>query len=273
MKISHQLRALSLLALFCGGASTPLLASASVAPLPALVQDDELPDEREDIEERIDQFKKHIKKRGEEDREAIGLVDELLTEFPGCGPKDREDIVKDLAKGLDVKRKEVDGAPDNRLFLAIATALGEMGPESAGPLAKYIGHKRLKNDLAVQRRLILSLGKTKVESGVKTLVGLLNHKDATLIGASAEALANHDELELKKRKDVFEDLLKSLMSHKAAVDADVNDIIAKERYDVVAAPIITTLKRLSKHDDARTPEDWQRWWNKNKRSDWDALDD
>ena len=38
----------------------------------------------------------------------------------------------------------------------------------------------------------------------------------------------------------------------------------------IAAPIITSLAKLSKHDE-RDPDKWQNWWNKNKRADWDAA--
>ena len=242
--------------------------SAPASPSPSLAQE-EIPDKREDIKKLLDDFDDLAGERGEKDREAIEVIDRLVQEFAGCGPKDRAAIVKQLGKCFDERRKEVDGAPDNRLFLASATALGEMGPESADELEKWIGHKKHRSDLTLQRRLVLSLGKTKVIDALPTLTNLLTDKDDTIVGAAAEALANYDEIELDKRKKVFEDLLKTLMSAKAGIDRDVNDVRARERYDVVAAPLLTSLKRLSKHEEARTPEDWQRWWNKNKREDWD----
>ena len=58
------------------------------------------------------------------------------------------------------------------------------------------------------------------------------------------------------------------MSAKGATDADPQDQISKDRYYAISASIITTLGVLSGHD-ARKPEDWQRWWNKNKKKDWD----
>ncbi len=33
--------------------------------------------------------------------------------------------------------------------------------------------------------------------------------------------------------------------------------------------MITALQKLSKHDE-RDPVEWQHWWNKNKRENWDA---
>jgi hypothetical protein len=59
-----------------------------------------------------------------------------------------------------------------------------------------------------------------------------------------------------------------LTSAKNAVDADANDTIARERYDVISAPIVTALQSLSGHNE-NDPAEWQRWWNKNKKEDWD----
>jgi hypothetical protein len=61
-------------------------------------------------------------------------------------------------------------------------------------------------------------------------------------------------------------------SAKNAVDGDVNDTIARERYDAISASMITTLQRISGHDE-RDPAAWQRWWNKNKKEDWEAVGD
>jgi len=229
----------------------------------------EKPDKRPEVKELLGELKDHIGKRGDEDKEAVAVIDKLLQEFPESGPKDRKSICDGLSKCFDVQRIEVEeGVPNNSLFIAAGTALGRMGPESADALNKWIGHKKHRKDLALQRVLILSLGKTKDDSGIKTLTDLLQSKDDMLVGAAAEALADYNEKELDVRKSIFENLLKVLMSSKGAVDVNVNDTIARERYDVIAAPIITTLQALSGNDE-RDPEEWQRWWNKNKKKDWD----
>ena len=62
-----------------------------------------------------------------------------------------------------------------------------------------------------------------------------------------------------------EALLKTLMSAKGKVDADPTDNIAREEWNVVSAPLMTSLTVLSGHKDAKKPEEWQRFWNKNKK--------
>lgn len=242
------------------------------APAPAAVvalQDDEVPDKRDDIKELLDTFSDHVKARGEEDREAIAIIDQLVQEYGNLGPKDRASVVKEVSDSLKAKRKDNDdGTADNRLFRAAAVSLGEMGPESAKALSSWIGDKRHRKDLTLQTDLVKSLGKTRDEKGIKTLVGLLDHHEAALQAASAEALANYSEFDLKTRKDIFEAVLKVLTAIKGRTDSDINDIIARERYDTISASMITTLQVLSGHNERR-PEEWQRWWNKNKKKNWD----
>lgn len=255
--------------------STPSLASAaqpSVALAPAAVVRQNPPapaDNRPEIKELCEKLGAHAGKRGKEDSEAISVMDKLVQDFPNCGPKDRALVVKQLDKCFSEKRQEdQDGVRENKLFLAAATALGEMAPESVPVYIKWIGDKAHRKDLALQRVMILKLGKTKAEAGRTTLLDLLVDPSAKIQAAAAEALGEYAEIEQKLRKTTFESLLKILMGAKGAVDSNVNDLIARERYDTIAAPLTTALSKLAKHEE-HDPNEWQRWWNKNKKEDWD----
>ena len=249
--------------------AAPLEVSASAA---LVSQDTGTPDKRPEVKEMLGELKDHIGKRGDEDREAVGVIDQLLQEFPQSGPKDKAAIVKGLGKCFEVKRQDLeDGVKNNQLFLGAAVALGEMGEFATKTLEKWVGNKKHRKDIALQRQLILSLGKTKDVKAVKKLLDLLNDNDNVLVGATAEALSQFDGAALKVRKEIFNDLLKLMMTTKALKDSDANDIVSREKWDVIAAPIITTLQALSGHDE-RKPEEWQRWWNKNKKKDWDEED-
>lgn len=245
-------------------AAAPLAIVALQEPAPSAN-----PDKRPEVEKLVDKLDGHIKKEGKEDQDAVGVIDSMLQEFPKCGPKDRQSIVKVLSKCFEQRRMVPEGqAPNNKLYLGAAVALGQMGPESVDVLTTWIGAKNLKKDLAVQHRLILSLGKTKDKKGLKVLKDLLNHKENSLISASAEAIGEFAAADLETRKDVFEALLKTLMESKGFKDTNPDNTIARDKYDVIAAPIITSLGKLSKHEE-REPEKWQTWWNKNKKADWD----
>jgi HEAT repeat protein len=250
-------------------ASAPLPLPSAGAPTTLARQDEEKPDKRPEIKEMLDTLKGHAGKRGKQDQEAIQVIDTLNTEFENCGEKDRKSIVKGIAACLKQKRTESkEGIFDNKLYLAAAVSLGNMGPESAKPIIGWIDHKQHRKDLLLQRNLILSLGKTQAKEGIEPLLDLLSNKDAAVQGAAAEALGGYQSLDQKQRKDVFVSILKEITALKGQVDTDPTNTIARERYDVIKAPMITSLQVLSGHDE-RNPEAWQRWWNKNKKKDWD----
>jgi HEAT repeat protein len=250
-------------------ALSPLPTTA--APAAALVAQDPPADDREDVKAMLAELGQHASERGKEDTQAIAVIDRLVQAFPECGPKDREAIVKGLDKCFKEKRPEDEaGVRQNQIYLSSATALGEMAPESVPVLLSWIGHKSHKKDEALQRLLILRLGKTKDARAMKPLIKLLDDPDAPIIAAAAEAMGEFDGAALDERKAMFEELLKLLMGAKAGIDADNADPIARQRYDTIAAPIVTTLTRLTKHTEHQ-PEAWQRWWNKNKKEDWDAM--
>jgi len=251
--------------------------AASPAALPTAVQgeggagESAVPDKRPEIKELLDELVAHLGKKGKEDDQAIGVLDKLTQEFEKSGPKDREAIVAAAAACFDEKRpKELsEGVPDTRVYDAAAVTLGYMGPESVKPLIALIDHKNLKKLLPTRASVIRSLGKTKHQDGVKPLRDLLKDKDVEIVAAAAQALGSYEALPQEGRKEIFEDLLKALMSAKGNMDSDPQDMIAKDRYQAISASIITSLAALAKHEE-RTPEDWQRWWNKNKKEDWDA---
>jgi hypothetical protein len=231
-----------------------------------------LPDERPEVSELIEQLSVHLKKKGKEDEAAVGVLDKLVQEFPKSGPKDRQAIVAAAAGCFDEKRpKELaEGVPDTRVYDAAAVALGTLGPESVRPLIGLLDHKNLKKLLTTRGSLIRSLGKTEHPDGVKPIRELLKDKDVEIVAAAAQALGSYSKAPEEVRKETFEEVLKALMTAKAPMDADPNDLIARDRYHAVAASMITTLGALAGHEE-RTPEDWQRWWNKNKKEDWGAA--
>lgn len=261
---------LALAAPLCAAPALQPVSASHGNPTALVAQDDEeIPDKRPEIKDALTELKDFVKARGAEDQQAIAVIDTLIGEFPKSGPKDRKAIVGGVSDCLSAKRKDLsDGVPDNGLYIAAATALGRMGPESVKSLSNWIGHKKQKDDMQVQRALILSLGRTKDTDGLKALLGTLDNHQAAIVAAGAEALGDFEGADLDERKEIFNELLKVLAGAKGAMDNDVNDRIARERYDVIAAPLITSLKRLSGHDENQ-PEEWTRWWNKNKKKDWD----
>lgn len=254
--------------------SALLLLAAPPIPLPqeppAETETTQVADERPEIKVLFEKLDVHLKAKGEEDDQAIAVLDSLTQEFPKSGPKDRAAIVDKVADCFSVKRiKEIqEGVPDDRLFMAAAVALGTMAPESVKPLSTLINHKDHRKNLRLQSQLALALGKTKSPDSLKTLLSLLKHKDAELQAAGAEALGHFAQAPLETRKDIFEELLKTLMAQKAKKD-DVTDLEAQDRWNMISGPIMATMQKLTGVNESN-PEVWQSWWNDNKKKDWDA---
>ncbi len=268
---------LALVLVTAPGATAPVPAPAPdlSAPFASFQDDDEekKPDKRDEIKEALKALKGHIAKKGAEDTQATEIIDELLQEFPKSGPKDRKAIVKGLSACLKVKRKPTkEGLTDNKLFAASAIALGRMGPESVKDLSKWAEHKTFSKDLATRRLLILALGNTKDDDAVGPLVDMLTNHEPQIQAAAAEALGQFDHLDQKERKKVFKKVLDVITQVKNALDVGQTDPIVRERYDTIAGPMLTTLQILSGND-SRDPAVFRKWWNNNKKKDWDKGKD
>lgn len=228
------------------------------------------PDNRPEIKEALEKLAGHIAQRGKQDAEAIAVIDGLVQEFEKSGVKDRTAIVKGLDRCFEAKRQESeDGLRDNKLYIATAVCLRTMGPESAPVLIKWIGHKDHRKDLALQAKLITSLGKTRDEAGRKVLLKLLVDKSPAVQAAAAEALGEFAEAKDDVRKECVKELISTaLMPAKALIDVQTPNQADRDRWDTISAPIITSLQRLTRHSET-DPQKWQAWWNDNKKKDWD----
>ena len=138
------------------------------------------------------------------------------------------------------------------------------------PLIQWIGAKEHKKDIQVMHRLILSLGNTKDKAAVDTLTKLLVDKDNAIIAAASEALGSFAGSDLETRKKCFEELLKNLMSAQGNKDASPQDMTAADKFNAVSAAMIASLQKLSKQTEVRKPDEFQKFWNKNKAKNWDA---
>ncbi len=253
--------------------SASVSATRSRAAVVQDAEDDAIVDKRPEVKALVAKFSGFVSKKGQQDAQAIEVVDSFLQEFPNSGPKDRADMVKALEKAFSKTRRDIEeGVPNDGLFRGAAAALGEMGPESVKPLIGLIDTRKHRSNLDLRRQLILALGRTKDERGVKPLLNLLGHKDPIVEGASAESLGNYEDAEQKTRKEICKELLKVLAPLDGQVRSDpaINDEIQR-RYDTVSGPMVQTLGRVTGHDE-RDPQMWLRWWNNHKKDDWDADD-
>jgi hypothetical protein len=154
------------------------------------------PDKRPEVAEKLAKLQTLIgDRKGEKDTDAIGVIDQLVQDFPNNGPKDRSAVTSALSKCFEERRMVKEGdPPNNKLSMAAAVALSTMAPESTKELLKWIGQKDLKKDQALQTRLVDSLGKTKDKEALKPLQLWLNSKDDWMVSAAARAHGAQDGL-------------------------------------------------------------------------------
>lgn len=226
------------------------------------------------IKSLIAELTEELAKKELDTAQRIELIKKLAAQFSLAGTKDRSTIVKALERCLSTR---VTGKADLELADLTARALSTMAPESVPVLLRAVDNKSLMKDPELARTLVLALGKTRDKSVIKTLSGLLDHNQAHLVASAGEALGEFDQAALETRKKLFEELLKTLVSAKdtrdaalqtAAQTATMADPSYAQRYDTLQPALCTALARLA-HEEARTPEQWQSWWNKNKRANWD----
>ncbi len=255
-------------------AAAPLLAGIQhqAGGLPQVEQDpaqDEQPaDDRPEVKELLERFQDHIGERGRDDDLAVKCIFQLRAEFKLSGPRDRKDIAKALYRAMKVKRKiSRQGIRQQDLYFAAAEALGQMAPESVRDLIRLVGDRNHRDDYEVQVRILAALGRTQDERAVKPLLDVLGEYQARLQAGAAGALGNFTNLDQKERKEIFQDLLQMLCEARSDVQSEPGSSTAQDRWSRIASPAQSSMRKLSGAD-LRGPEEWRRWWNKNKRRDW-----
>ena len=260
---------LSLLVFTLLTAALPPAPSHPTHPLWQPSLDDDVEDSRPQVKALKEQLLAHTKKRGDEDAQAIQIIERLSTEFKRSGPKDKKTIIAEITRAMRVKRRTArDGTRLRQIFLVGAKTLGELAPNSVDSLVRLASDRNHKEDYEVRVAILTALGKTKDKKGVKVLTKELDEFQARVQAGAAEALGQFTQLDHKGRKAIFEDLLKLLMSAQAANQSDPNSSTSADRWRRVSGPCQRSMAKLSGAN-AGSANNWQRWWNKNKTRNWD----
>lgn len=228
-------------------------------------------DKRPEIETTLKNLAEKVRKsdRGDPiEKEAVKLVRELGAQWNRSGDHDRTAIVRGLDRVFLARRSsDKFGARKTPIYREAAKALGGMGDAGAAKLVRWIGHAKHRRDVELQRELILALGRTQADKALRTLERLLKDATPEFASAAATALGNFARKEQNVRKRLFEELLK--VTESAEAIARGNDSTAQKFWKALRGPAQSSLRRLSGARQNGT-ESWRRWWNKNKRKDWDA---
>jgi hypothetical protein len=204
------------------------------------------------------------------DEDALRKLDNLLVEFPNCGPKDRKKIADATAKNLKAVRLPPQGSTEQpRLYSTSVVALGQMREFGVKPLQEAFEEREWKKDIDFRGKILRSLGTTKDPSAVDFLLNVLNSKDYPLIADAATALGNYDGAPEEVRKSIVEKLQKHLNSTQGQANDIQNPGYAdlKKKYETISPAMIESLQKLT-HQNFREPREWEKWWNDNKSKPW-----
>jgi hypothetical protein len=237
---------------------------------PVQADDDDRPDDRPEIETLLEDLGNRVKRSGRDDPRdagAVTVIGTLSGQWQRSGDHDRSDIVRGLDRVFLAKRRaNKDGSRETGMFIASAKALGGTGDAGAKKLVRWIGNKKHDDDRALQRELVLALGKTRSDHAIDPLEDLLDEDVPEVLGAAATAIGDLSSKDQKVRKQLFEALLKTMESQRE--NARGGDSTGQALWSALSGPGRASLNRLS---GARENDlvSWRRWWNKNKRRDWD----
>lgn len=269
----------SILALGAFLALCPLLPGLATAPdlgPSTLLQDKKKAPPKDDpaITKSLKDLDKIRKdKKGTQDAEGIGLINQMATRYPDLNSKQQKAIVKGLAQVFKAKRTPA----ETRLLLAAGEALSKFEEDGAKELSKICDDRSFgkKEWLQFRGRLVTFLGRPAVTGKIqKQLLDYTTRAPDDIIramaGGTLKHYAKHDQ---KVRKEIVGKLVKELAGiyslSKANVDPrDTARKTYEDTYATVSTPWMQTLTALTAQK-IKDPNEWQRWYNKNKKKNWD----
>lgn len=212
-------------------------------------------------------------KKGARDSEGVELINQLAKRYPDLNKKQQKSIVKGLAGVFKAKRSP----SETRLLLASGEALSKFEAAGAKELSRLCDDKRYgkKPWLQFRGRLVSFLGRSAQTGKIqKQLVDYATRAPDDLIramaGGTLRHYARHDQ---KVRKEIVKKLVKELAGiysySKDNVDPrDTTRKAFEDTYATIEGPWMKTLTALTGQK-IKDPNEWQRWYNKNKGKNWD----
>lgn len=251
--------AVGLLLATAAAAQPPAPAPAPVAPDPAL------PERLKELKTLVGDAKMR------DDFQAVSLIQSLATDVDKKADKDREKLAKAFGEVLRVAKVRPVGK--DMIYREAADGLAKLAEDGAKELAKAVVDKRFDDNLPLRQHLILALGKTHDEKQVDWLLDTTTRSPHDeLRAAAAEALGFYPDMNLKLRREVVKQILRSWGSlHEQATTLPSTDPSApiplqpqnaRETLRHVEGKWVRTLQHLTGQSQTAFA-DWQRWLNKN----------
>lgn len=255
-----RMRRLPTLALLLAGS----LAAQTPPPAPP-AQDPALPDLLKELKSLVGDPKMQA------DFQAISLIQKLATDVDQRHPKDRERIAGSLGEVFRTGKLRPVEQP--HLYEEATKALALFGEDGSKEISRVLGTPRFKDQVSLRCKLMLALADTQDTKHAGYLLdeAVRSHHDE-IRAAAGEALGRYRDLELRTRRDIVKQLMRSWGSlHSAATQPIQNDPSApidpgpqnaQQTLRAVEGKWQATLSKLTQQSFS-TFADWQRWLNKN----------
>ncbi|MHC4943174.1 MAG: hypothetical protein ACYTG7_09175 [Planctomycetota bacterium] len=224
-----------------------------------------------DIKALVSELNGEYKKKKERDIDRIVTIYTIFDKnYARLPAKDQAAVIKAMKRAYDLKLK-----PEEKTFLnANAAALSGMGKKGVDTLLSALKGKAIKpkdrsNPVEVKACMDLevfiieAIGHSKQTSGLKALKKLLWHDKGEIIAAACKALSQYNELSVKERKPLVEEMIKVYTKINSEVLASPKRPELRERKNLTDGAFVAALQKLTPGR-CETSEEWQRWYNKNK---------
>lgn len=203
-------------------------------------------------------------KRDEAETAVVEALDALLLDYQNYDEKQQKKVVTEISKLFKVRSKE----DENRLYIAAAACLSEMGPQGEKNLKSAMKVKSLEKRVDVQVMLIESLGKHRNPKNVDLFVDLMKKSEPKIVVASVKSLGEYRDFEAKLRKEISEELIKQ---YATANNLDLKEKgknpVYHDRLLAMEVPMNEALAALTLQSFQSAPE-WEKWFNDNRNRKW-----
>ncbi|PIE23727.1 MAG: hypothetical protein CSA62_06365 [Planctomycetota bacterium] len=246
--------------------------AAMAAPLP-LQAAKKIKDDPE-VDKLLKQLKGAMRdRRGTLDAQGSSALTALIGKFDKLNQKQQRKIVKDTSLVFRATRKPAQAM----LFLAAAEALSRFGDKGAEALMKQADNGKFKGKewRQLRKALILLLGRPALPKHAKFLIDIaVQDPDELARAAAGEALGSYAKYDQKLRKEIVKKLaieLNAIFNMKNSGQlGDRAPQEAAQTFTAIQGPWMNTLSKLTGQRQ-KDPMLWLRWWNNNKRKNWDKL--
>lgn len=224
------------------------------------------------IAEMIKAFKKVVRGKSTKDTEGARILDDYTDRYSKLNKKQQKAVAKSAGSAFRARRK-----PDEVvLYLSAGEALSRFKENGAAELAKVAKDRRFrKKEWSTMRsQMIRLLGRPADKRYIGLLLDIaLKDNDPEARGKAGEALGYYSGYPQATRKNVVKELVKTLeeVYAQSRANIDPNDVTRAtwvERYAAIQDPWMKTLGRMTGQS-IKDVQGWTKWWNKNKRSNWD----